>query len=138
MNGEKGRGKEQTQEEGMGHDGKKRWQEARRTATASVPSNPSEFRACVPGHVDLLFALMLFPLFLLLALPAIVLAAKDSPHQQLVKLAANNNGVVKLDAKTFDLIISPQRDWSASIHFTALDKRRKCAPCRSVTTVCFS
>ncbi len=73
---------------------------------------------------------MLLPFFLLLALPAIVLAAKDSAHQQLAKLAAENNGVVKLDAKTFDLIISPQRDWSASIHFTALDKRRKCAPCR--------
>lgn len=73
---------------------------------------------------------MLLPFFLLLALPAIVLAAKDSTHQQLVKLAAENNGVVKLDAKTFDLIISPQRDWSASIHFTALDKRRKCTPCR--------
>ncbi|KAF8275003.1 oligosaccharyl transferase subunit OST3/OST6 family [Lactarius quietus] len=73
---------------------------------------------------------MLLPFFLLLALPAIVLAAKDSVHQQLVKLAAENNGVVKLDAKTFDLITSPQRDWSASVLFTALDKRRKCTPCR--------
>jgi oligosaccharyltransferase complex subunit gamma len=66
----------------------------------------------------------------LLALPAIVLAAKDGARQQLVKLAAENNGVVKLDTKTFDLITSSQRDWSASILFTALDKRRKCTPCR--------
>jgi oligosaccharyltransferase complex subunit gamma len=73
---------------------------------------------------------MLFPFLLLLTLPAIVFAAKNSAHQQLVKLAAENNGVVKLDANNFDLIISPQRDWSASIHFTALDKRRKCSPCR--------
>jgi oligosaccharyltransferase complex subunit gamma len=73
---------------------------------------------------------MLLPFFLLLALPAVVLAVKDSAHQQLVKLAAENNGVVKLDAKIYDLITSPQRDWSASVLFTALDKRRKCTPCR--------
>ena len=73
---------------------------------------------------------MLLPFLLLLALPAIALAEKESAHQRLVKLAAENNGVVKLDAKIFDLITSPQRDWSASIHFTALDKRRKCTPCR--------
>lgn len=78
---------------------------------------------------------MLLPFFLLLALPAIVLAAKDGARQQFVKLAAENDGVVKLDTKTFDLITSPQRDWSASILFTALDKRRKCTPCRWVTAV---
>ena len=70
------------------------------------------------------------PLLSLLALPAIVLAAKDSPHQQLVKLAAENRGVINLDTKTFDLLTSPERDWSTSIHFTALDKKRKCGPCK--------
>ncbi|KAI0306559.1 oligosaccharyl transferase subunit OST3/OST6 family [Multifurca ochricompacta] len=68
--------------------------------------------------------------FLLLALPTVVLASKDSIHTQLVKLAAENNGVIKLDPKTYDLLSSPKRDWSASIHFTALDKRRKCTPCK--------
>lgn len=70
------------------------------------------------------------PFLSLLALPAIVLAAQDSPRQQLVKLAAANNGVIPLDDETFQLLTTPDRDWSASIHFTALDKRRKCAPCK--------
>lgn len=70
------------------------------------------------------------PFLSLLALPAIVLSAQDGPRQQLVKLAAQNNGVIDLDAKTFELLTSPERDWSASIHFTALDKRRKCGPCK--------
>lgn len=102
---------------------------------------PNSVRVRVPGHVVrhyaslLLFAAMLLPFFILFALPAIVLAAKGSAHQQFVKLAAENNGVVKLDTKTFDLITSSQRDWSASILFTALDKRRKCTPCRWVSSV---
>ncbi|KAI0006046.1 oligosaccharyl transferase subunit OST3/OST6 family [Russula compacta] len=74
--------------------------------------------------------LVLLPFLSLLALPAIVLAAQDGPRQQLAKLAAENNGVINLDSKTFDLLTSPKRDWSASIHFTALDKRRRCGPCR--------
>jgi oligosaccharyltransferase complex subunit gamma len=73
---------------------------------------------------------MLLPFFLLLALPAIALAAQDSTHKQLIKLAAANNGVINLDHKTFDLLVSPKRDWSTSIQFTALDKRRRCGPCR--------
>jgi oligosaccharyltransferase complex subunit gamma len=73
---------------------------------------------------------MLLSLFFLLTLPAILLAAKDSTHSKLVKLAAENNGVINLDAKSFDLLVSPNRNWSTSIHFTALDKRRKCGPCR--------
>jgi oligosaccharyltransferase complex subunit gamma len=73
---------------------------------------------------------MLLLSFFLLALPAIIIAAKDSAHKQLVKLAAENSGVINLDAKTFDLLTSPDRDWSASVHFTALDKRLRCGPCR--------
>ena len=73
--------------------------------------------------------LIFLPFLFLFALPAIV-AAQDSPRQQLVKLAAENNGVINLDAETFELLTLPERDWSASIHFTALDKRRKCGPCK--------
>jgi oligosaccharyltransferase complex subunit gamma len=74
--------------------------------------------------------LIFLPFLSLLALPSIVLAAQDSPRQQLVKLAAKNNGVINLDVETFELLTSTERDWSASIHFTALDKRRKCGPCK--------
>ncbi|KAA1471152.1 oligosaccharyl transferase subunit OST3/OST6 family [Dentipellis sp. KUC8613] len=73
---------------------------------------------------------MLLPLLLLAALPASILAAKAGVHDQLVKLAKEGNGVIHLNADTFDLLTSPKRDWSASIHFTALDKRRRCNPCR--------
>ena len=108
----------------MGHGG--RYRDRVHPCSRSGPRSPFDPR----DATLLLFALMLFPFFLLFALPAIVLAAKDNARQQLVKLAAENNGVVKLDTKTFDLITTSQRDWSASILFTALDKRRKCAPCR--------
>jgi oligosaccharyltransferase complex subunit gamma len=73
---------------------------------------------------------LFLPFLSLLSLPAIVLAAQDSPHKQLVKLAAANNGVINLDPKTFELLTSPERDWSTSIQFTALDKKRKCGPCK--------
>lgn len=51
-------------------------------------------------------------------------------QQQLSQLAAAGNGIIKLDASTFDLLVAPQRTWSISVHFTALDQRRRCAPCR--------
>jgi hypothetical protein len=98
--------------------------------TAAVSSRDP--RALWP-RIALSFAttmLIFLPFLSLLALPAIVLAAQDSPRQQLVKLAAGNHGVINLDDKTFELLTSPERDWSASIHFTALDKRRKCGPCK--------
>lgn len=72
------------------------------------------------------------PILALLALPCALAASKDPIQQQLVELAAAGNGVIKLDTKTFDLLTSPQRTWSASVQLTALDKRRKCAPCKSV------
>jgi len=73
---------------------------------------------------------VLLPWLTLLWIPLYVLAAKSSVHQQLVELAAQNNGVIKLNDKTYDLLTSPDRDWSVSVHFTALDKRRRCNPCR--------
>ncbi|KAF8163316.1 oligosaccharyl transferase subunit OST3/OST6 family [Crassisporium funariophilum] len=55
-----------------------------------------------------------------------------TPHQQLIQLSAAgaSNGIIKLDADTFDLLTSPKRTWSASIQLTALDARRKCNPCK--------
>lgn len=75
---------------------------------------------------------MFLPLLTLLAVPLLVLAA-DSPHQTLVKAAAANNGLIKLNPDLFDVITGPNRNWTASVHFTALDKRRRCAPCRCET-----
>jgi oligosaccharyltransferase complex subunit gamma len=74
--------------------------------------------------------MLILPLLSLLVLPLAVFASQDSSRQQLVKLAADNNGAIKLDAETFDLLTSPKRDWSASVLFTALDKKRRCGPCR--------
>ncbi|KAM6500509.1 oligosaccharyl transferase subunit OST3/OST6 family [Amanita muscaria] len=65
--------------------------------------------------------------FLFLSLLALVAA---SPHQQIADLAAKSKGVIRLDADTFDLITAPKRNWSVSIQLTALDPKRRCAPCR--------
>ncbi|TFY82622.1 hypothetical protein EWM64_g1387 [Hericium alpestre] len=74
---------------------------------------------------------MLLPFLLLLALPACILAAKpQNVQERFVNLAQQNDGIIKLDADTFDLLTSPKRNWSTSIQFTALDKRRRCNPCR--------
>ncbi|KAJ3507875.1 hypothetical protein NLJ89_g6060 [Agrocybe chaxingu] len=57
--------------------------------------------------------------------------ASTSPQDQLARLAAANNGVIKLNAELFDQLTSPKRTWSASIQLTALDPRRKCSPCKA-------
>ncbi|KAI0322241.1 oligosaccharyl transferase subunit OST3/OST6 family [Amylostereum chailletii] len=62
--------------------------------------------------------------------PAIALAAKASTHDTLVQLAAQGNGIIKLDSQSFDLLTAPHRDWTSSVQFTALDKKRRCAPCK--------
>ncbi|GLB34939.1 putative dolichyl-diphosphooligosaccharide-protein glycotransferase [Lyophyllum shimeji] len=66
----------------------------------------------------------------LLLSPACLLAAAQDSHQQLVDLAKSGNGVIRLDSKTFDLLTSPKRTWSVSVQLTALDKRRRCVPCK--------
>ncbi|KAF9005665.1 oligosaccharyl transferase subunit OST3/OST6 family [Cyathus striatus] len=63
-------------------------------------------------------------------LPFTVTASVHSDHQQLIQLAAQGHGNIKLDPKTFELLTSSKRTWSATIHLTALDKRRRCAPCK--------
>ncbi|KAF8636581.1 hypothetical protein AX17_003392 [Amanita inopinata Kibby_2008] len=65
----------------------------------------------------------------LLALPLALVSAL-SPRQQLIDLAAAGNGIINLDADTFDLLTAPKRNWSASIQLTALDPKRRCGPCR--------
>jgi len=53
-----------------------------------------------------------------------------SPQQKLADLADASNGAITLDAATFDLITAPGRNWSAAIQLTALDPKRRCAPCK--------
>lgn len=54
-----------------------------------------------------------------------------TPHEQLTELSKAGRGIIKLDATTFDLLTSPKRTWSATIHLTALNPQRKCGPCKS-------
>ncbi|KAI9070391.1 oligosaccharyl transferase subunit OST3/OST6 family [Trametes sanguinea] len=74
--------------------------------------------------------MLLLPILALLSIPFCIAASAQSTHEKLVKLAAANNGVIKLDESTYNLLTSPKRNWSASIHFTALDPRRRCGPCK--------
>ncbi|KAJ7109393.1 oligosaccharyl transferase subunit OST3/OST6 family [Mycena epipterygia] len=73
--------------------------------------------------------MLLLPFLALFSLPLLAAAADDT-HQKLVALAAAGGGVIKLDSASYDLLTTPNRDWSASIQFTALDSRRRCAPCK--------
>jgi len=73
------------------------------------------------------------PILALLLLPlTLVSAGLETEHDKLVQLAAAGNGVIKLDESTFNLLTHPKRTWSAAIQFTAMDKRRRCNPCRYV------
>lgn len=85
------------------------------------------------GHVSNCLHIMLWPLLALLYVP-LCLAAQKSPHDQLVELAAAGNGIIRLNERTFDLLTSPNRDWSASIQLTALNPQRRCAPCKWVSS----
>ena len=59
-------------------------------------------------------------------------ALAATPQQQLIQLASAGDGIIRLNSDTFDLLTSPRRTWSATIQLTALDKRRRCNPCRLV------
>lgn len=74
----------------------------------------------------------------LCAIFAIPSSLAASPQEQLAQLAAAGNGVIKLDATTYDLLTSPKREWSASVQLTALDPRRRCNPCKSGYSIYFS
>lgn len=60
------------------------------------------------------------------------LSLAATPQQRLVQLANAGNGIIKLDAGTFDVLLDPKRTWSASVQLTALDRKRGCHPCKSV------
>jgi oligosaccharyltransferase complex subunit gamma len=73
----------------------------------------------------------LLPWLALLVAPLCLAVGKaDSLQAELANLALSQNGNIKLDAATFDLLTSPKRNWSTAIHFTAMDPRRRCGPCR--------
>ncbi|KAJ7582693.1 hypothetical protein C8J56DRAFT_955499 [Mycena floridula] len=68
-------------------------------------------------------------LFAFLSLLSFTFADVSPQQKQLAELAAAGGGLIQLDQKTFDILTSDKRTWSASIQFTAMDKRRRCAPC---------
>jgi oligosaccharyltransferase complex subunit gamma len=76
--------------------------------------------------------MLLLPFLALFSFAFTRAAADDDTHKKLVALAAAGGGLIKLDAASYDLLTAPNRDWSASIEFTALDARRRCAPCKPV------
>ena len=76
-------------------------------------------------------AMLLLPLLGLLALPLCLAAvSREQAHSELVKLANANNGIIKIDTHSFELLTREDRDWSATVVFTAMDPRRKCTPCK--------
>ncbi|KAJ3489078.1 hypothetical protein NLI96_g2379 [Meripilus lineatus] len=70
-----------------------------------------------------------YPLLALLPLLSLCLA-KESAHDELVRLASAGKGVINLDERTYNLLTTPKRTWSATVQLTAMDKRRRCAPCK--------
>jgi len=76
--------------------------------------------------------MLLWHILALFAVPFCLAASKDASaiHDELVKLAKANNGVIKLDERTYDMLTSPKRTWSAAIQLTAMDARRRCTPCK--------
>jgi hypothetical protein len=70
--------------------------------------------------------------------PLGLVSAAEASFATLSKLASSApNGVIPLDAKSFDLLTSPHRNWTATIHFTALDPRRRCGPCKCVRSLSY-
>ena len=52
-----------------------------------------------------------------------LLAWANSVQEEFVAQAAANNGHLKLDSDSFDLLTAPDREWSATIQLTALGVR---------------
>ena len=74
---------------------------------------------------------LLYRFLALLPLLSLCLAASiQSTHDELIKLAAAGNGVIFLDERTYNLLTTPKRTWSATVQLTAMDKRRQCNPCK--------
>ncbi|KAJ7198388.1 dolichyl-diphosphooligosaccharide-protein glycotransferase [Mycena pura] len=56
-------------------------------------------------------------------------AAAAGTHRKLVSLAAEGGGIIKLDADSFELLATEERDWSTAIEFTSLDPKHNCVAC---------
>lgn len=67
------------------------------------------------------------------ALQALAASSKSALHSQLIDLAAQNGGVVPIDAALFEQITIKERDWSIVLQFTAMAPNMKCTPCRYVS-----
>ncbi|KAI0797905.1 oligosaccharyl transferase subunit OST3/OST6 family [Abortiporus biennis] len=74
--------------------------------------------------------MLLLPLLALSAFSLCFAASQQEIHAELVKLAAQNNGVIKLDERTYNMLTTSKRNWTSAVQLTAMDKRRKCIPCR--------
>lgn len=122
MDREERGGEEEPEEQGMRHYGYGSKFDVPGCRAAPL-SNPSHDK---PTYTS---TTMIWPLLALSLIP-LCLAANNSPHDELVQLAAAGNGVIRLDERVFDLLTSPKRTWSASIQFTALNPQRRCAPCK--------
>ena len=81
-------------------------------------------------RLDLRAAMLLLPLLALFSLPLCLARTRQQVHDELVKLSTSNNGLIVLDDRTYGMLTAPDRDWSATVVFTAMDPRRKCAPCK--------
>ncbi|KAK2466903.1 hypothetical protein APHAL10511_001161 [Amanita phalloides] len=58
------------------------------------------------------------------------LAAAAASNRSPVDLATAGRGIINLDTNSFDVLTAPNRNWSLAVHLTALDPKRRCAPCR--------
>ena len=80
-------------------------------------------------HVDV----MRLSIFALLSLPFCLAAVKKQSQDELTDLAILGNGNIEIkNERIFDMLTSSHRNFSSAIHFTAMDKRRKCSPCKWV------
>lgn len=85
----------------------------------------------IPYNTSTTTFTMRLSIFALLSFSLGLVAAKKSPQEELVALAAAGNGIITVsDERTFDLLTLPNRNWSVAVQFTALDKRRRCGPCK--------
>ena len=61
---------------------------------------------------------------------AVAVVRGESSQEKFASLAQQNGGMVPLDSKLFREMTAKDREWSATIQFTALGAQFKCAPCK--------
>lgn len=69
-------------------------------------------------------------LLIIAALFYSVSAQKDAKAQRLQKLAASNNGIVKLNSNTYTQYTEGKRSYGIVVLMTALSDYINCGPCR--------